>query len=232
MTNGRWPASLSVLVASVCAARRAQHQLLIGTVGQTAWACSVNDTGMSLLLLPRRSQILPHMLTICKGQPTAEDSFIQWVSRQQSGQRSRMVFAPDSLRSTTLSQEFPLMVGNSLLPGPLRNISSPLPSCLGCLPLSLPFCVLSPVPWRASRSPWCLPPLLLGFALSSSVFFAYGFPLPLSSRTCRCGRPLDIFGHHRAACSRGSLEVVGSRWRVRQPGFVGKVEVAWPQTCS
>ena len=26
------------------------------------------------------------------------------------------------------------------------------------------------------------------------------FPLPLSLRTCRCGRQLDAFGHHRAAC--------------------------------
>ena len=27
-------------------------------------------------------------------------------------------------------------------------------------------------------------------------------PLPLSSRTCRCGHLLDVLGHHRAACSR------------------------------
>ena len=27
-------------------------------------------------------------------------------------------------------------------------------------------------------------------------------PLPLVSHTCRCGRPLDAFGHHRAACCR------------------------------
>ena len=27
-------------------------------------------------------------------------------------------------------------------------------------------------------------------------------PLPFSNRTCRCGRPLDAFGHHRAACAR------------------------------
>ena len=26
-------------------------------------------------------------------------------------------------------------------------------------------------------------------------------PLPLSTRTCRCGRQLDMFGHHRAACA-------------------------------
>ena len=26
-------------------------------------------------------------------------------------------------------------------------------------------------------------------------------PLPLSVHSCRCGRPLDAFGHHRAACA-------------------------------
>ena len=31
------------------------------------------------------------------------------------------------------------------------------------------------------------------------------FPLPLSMRFCRCGRPLDSLGHHRAACSRAGL---------------------------
>ena len=30
-------------------------------------------------------------------------------------------------------------------------------------------------------------------------------PLPFVSRTCRCGRPLDSFGHHRAACSRAGV---------------------------
>ena len=30
-------------------------------------------------------------------------------------------------------------------------------------------------------------------------------PLPLSSRTCRCGRPLDCLGHHRASCSRAGV---------------------------
>ena len=34
-------------------------------------------------------------------------------------------------------------------------------------------------------------------------------PLPLSKRSCRCGRLLDAFGHHRAACSRS--EVLGRR---------------------
>ena len=34
-------------------------------------------------------------------------------------------------------------------------------------------------------------------------------PLPLSVRSCRCGRQLDVLGHHRAACSTG--EALGRR---------------------
>ena len=34
-------------------------------------------------------------------------------------------------------------------------------------------------------------------------------PLPFTVRTCRCGRPLDVFGHHRAACS--TVGVLGRR---------------------
>ena len=30
-------------------------------------------------------------------------------------------------------------------------------------------------------------------------------PLPLSLHTCRCGRPIDSFGHHRAACARAGV---------------------------
>ena len=30
-------------------------------------------------------------------------------------------------------------------------------------------------------------------------------PLPLSERSCRCGRLLDVCGHHRAACARAGL---------------------------
>ena len=30
-------------------------------------------------------------------------------------------------------------------------------------------------------------------------------PLPLSKRSCQCGRLLDAFGHHRAACSRSGV---------------------------
>ena len=46
------------------------------------------------------------------------------------------------------------------------------------------------------------------------------FPLPLSLRFCRCGRPLDSFGHHRAACSRAGL--LGRR---------GSVESAAARVC-
>ena len=34
-------------------------------------------------------------------------------------------------------------------------------------------------------------------------------PLPSSSRGCRCGRPPDVSGHHRAACA--VAVVLGSR---------------------
>ena len=30
-------------------------------------------------------------------------------------------------------------------------------------------------------------------------------PLSMSKRICRCGRPLDSRGHHRAACARAGL---------------------------
>ena len=41
-------------------------------------------------------------------------------------------------------------------------------------------------------------------------------PLPLSARSCRCGRPLDVLGHHSTACgtvgaSRLGLENVAAR---------------------
>ena len=44
-------------------------------------------------------------------------------------------------------------------------------------------------------------------------------PLPLSSRTCRCGRLLDMYGHHRAACSRAG--VLGCRGFREAGGRVG-----------
>ena len=49
----------------------------------------------------------------------------------------------------------------------------------------------------------------------------FHLPLPPSSRFCRCGRPIDALGHHRAACARTG--VLGRR------GFA--VESAAAQTC-
>ena len=48
-------------------------------------------------------------------------------------------------------------------------------------------------------------------------------PLPLTVCSCRCGRPPDAYGHHRAACARaGVLGRRGSVWRVWWPEFVHK----------
>ena len=33
------------------------------------------------------------------------------------------------------------------------------------------------------------------------LFRRLHLPVPLSSRSCRCGRPLDCLGHHRSACA-------------------------------
>ena len=41
----------------------------------------------------------------------------------------------------------------------------------------------------------------LHFSLLSRRPESHGWTLPLSMRTCRCGRQLDMFGHHRAACA-------------------------------
>ena len=38
-----------------------------------------------------------------------------------------------------------------------------------------------------------------------------GLPLPLTARSCRCGRPLDSCGHHRAACARAGV-LAGRGW--------------------
>ena len=41
-----------------------------------------------------------------------------------------------------------------------------------------------------------------------------GLPLPLTARSCRCGRPLDSCGHHRAACARASV-LAGRGWALK-----------------
>ena len=57
-------------------------------------------------------------------------------------------------------------------------------------------------------------------------------PIPLCSRTCRCGCPLDILGHHRAACAEaGVLGEEGSCWSVQQPKSVARQGLGCPLTC-
>ena len=48
-------------------------------------------------------------------------------------------------------------------------------------------------------------------------------PLPLYARCCRCGRPLDVLGHHRAACANAGF---GSSWskRMLRPESAGNRE--------
>ena len=41
-------------------------------------------------------------------------------------------------------------------------------------------------------------------------------PLPLTTCCCRCGRLLDIFGHHRAACA--TIGVLGRRGFAEKQG--------------
>ena len=56
-----------------------------------------------------------------------------------------------------------------------------------------------------SSPPTRFAPQLFRVLLLRRLWLAF----PFSSRTCRCGRPLDVLGHHRAACSRAG--VLGSR---------------------
>ena len=106
----------------------------------------------------------------------------------------------------------PLMGGSSSQPRPWSNVTGPLscgrvfprpnkPSsdrnrgpCRGCPSLLFPL-----------RPPTRFAPQLFRVLLLRRLWLA----LPLSSRTCRRGRPLDVLGHHRAACSRAG--VLGSR---------------------
>ena len=61
----------------------------------------------------------------------------------------------------------------------------------------------------------------LGLILLLSVLLRrFWFPLPPSSRSCRCSRLLDVFGHHRAGCAEAGvlgrrgfpLESAVARW--------------------
>ena len=66
---------------------------------------------------------------------------------------------------------------------------------------------MSGVPFSAvpSSPPTRLAPQIFRVLLLRRLWL----PLPLTSRTCWCGRPLDPRGHHRAACPRAG--VLGSR---------------------
>ena len=44
-------------------------------------------------------------------------------------------------------------------------------------------------------------------------------PLTLSSRACRCGRPLDCLGHHRASCTRAVVLGEALRVILKMSGF-------------
>ena len=74
----------------------------------------------------------------------------------------------------------------------LRSQSGPCRSCPSLL-------------FLPSSPPTRFAPQLFRVLLLRRLWLA----LPLASRTCRCGRPLDVLGHHRAACSRAG--VLGSR---------------------
>ena len=58
-------------------------------------------------------------------------------------------------------------------------------------------------PWRVSRSSAFLP--TASGASTPNRSGRLRLPLPLSLRSCRCGRPLDALGHHRAACENAGV---------------------------
>ena len=92
----------------------------------------------------------------------------------------------------------PLMGGSSSQLRSWSNVTGPM-SCGRVFPrLNKPSSARNWVPCRGCPS---LAPQLFRVLLLRRLWLA----LPLSSRTCRCGRPLDVLGHHRAACSSGSL---------------------------
>ena len=68
---------------------------------------------------------------------------------------------------------------------------------------------------QLSHTRWFPPSAMGGFdpagarAISRQRGTSPTVPLPLSARSCRCGRSLHVFGHHRAAC--GTAGVLGRR---------------------
>ena len=51
------------------------------------------------------------------------------------------------------------------------------------------------------RTPWDRTCRLEPQPLRVLLLRCLRLPLPLTTRTCRCGRPLDVLGHHRSACA-------------------------------
>ena len=52
----------------------------------------------------------------------------------------------------------------------------------------------------------------------SAVFASH----PLSQRNCRCGRPLDVFGHHFSACNSRCWVGGASPWRAWWLAYAGR----------
>ena len=79
--------------------------------------------------------------------------------------------------------------------------------CLGALPESMHCFVHKVALWRLFHTLLC-PPALSGVStrhLQGASFAATSPSSSLSSHFCRCGRPLDCLGHHRASCSRAGV---------------------------
>ena len=141
-------------------------------------------------------------------QHAAVPRWLQRGLRARLGISSSKDCALNSLRLTRWNQVFSLTDGSFTLQR-LLNSASVQQSCgRGALQLSKHSSVLNRVPCPGFLFPPSLPLLLLAFRSLRVLFFAGGFLL-LASRTCRCGRLLDVLGHHRAACARAS--VLGGR---------------------
>ena len=74
-----------------------------------------------------------------------------------------------------------------------------------------------PIPSRSQGAGTALSVVPTVLDRSPSLMRRLRLPLPLSLHTCRCGRPIDSFGHHCAACARaGVLGRRGVRTRERR----------------
>ena len=86
------------------------------------------------------------------------------------------------------------------------------------------------------RDSFLLLPFFVPLASSAQVFRVLllrrlWLPLPPTKRTCGCGRLLDSFGHHRAACANVGV-AEASRWNPPQHVCAGKLAPAFQSTSS